>query len=70
MAQAASEIIPAGMLAGRGIAVTNYENVTGIDNVDVIGASHPLPDAAGLNARRSLPSECVMLNRMNWCWYW
>jgi glycerate 2-kinase (EC 2.7.1.-) len=50
MAQAASEIIPAGMLAGRGIAVTNYENVTGIDNVDVIGASHPLPDAAGLKA--------------------
>ncbi|MFA5017114.1 MAG: glycerate kinase [Methylobacter sp.] len=52
MAQAASEIIPAGMLAGRGIAVTNYENVTGIDNVDVIGASHPLPDAAGLNAAK------------------
>ncbi len=50
MAQAASEIIPAGMLAGRGIAVTNYENVTSVDNVDVIGASHPLPDAAGLNA--------------------
>jgi len=52
MAQAASEIIPAGILAGRGIAVTNYENVTGIDNVDVIGASHPLPDAAGLNAAK------------------
>ncbi|MDP1667148.1 MAG: glycerate kinase [Methylobacter sp.] len=52
MAQAASEIIPPGMLAGRGIAVTNYENVTGIDNVDVIGASHPLPDAAGLNAAK------------------
>jgi len=52
MAQAASEIIPAGMLAGRGIAVTNYENVTRVDNVDVIGASHPLPDAAGLNAAK------------------
>lgn len=50
MAQAAQEIIPAGKLAGRGIAVTNYENVTNIDNVDVIGASHPLPDAAGLKA--------------------
>lgn len=49
MAQAAQEIIPVGMLAGRGLAVTNYENITPIDNVDVIGASHPLPDAAGLN---------------------
>ncbi|MFA6163535.1 MAG: glycerate kinase [Methylobacter sp.] len=48
MAQAAQEIIPAHMLAGRGIAVTNYENETPINNVDVIGASHPLPDAAGL----------------------
>lgn len=52
MAQAAQEIIPSEMLAGRGIAVTNYENVTGVDNVDVIGASHPLPDAAGLNGAR------------------
>lgn len=48
MAQAAQEIIPAHLLAGRGIAVTNYENEIPIDNVDVIGASHPLPDAAGL----------------------
>ncbi len=50
MAQAAQEIIPAGMLAGRGIAVTNYDNVTDVDNVDVLGAAHPLPDAAGLKA--------------------
>lgn len=50
MAQAAQEIIPAGKLAGRGIAVTNYDNVTDVDNVDVIGASHPLPDANGLKA--------------------
>jgi hydroxypyruvate reductase len=54
MAQAAQEVIPAGMLAGRGIAVTNYENVTSVDNVDVIGASHPLPDAAGLNAAQAI----------------
>jgi len=54
MAQAAQEIIPAGMLAGRGIAVTNYENVTSVDNVDVIGASHPLPDEAGLNAAKTI----------------
>ena len=50
MAKAAQEIIPAHLLAGFGIAVTNYENVTAIDNIEVIGASHPLPDEAGLNA--------------------
>lgn len=50
MAQAAQEIIPAGKLADRGIAVTNYDNVSSVDNVDVIGAAHPLPDAAGLKA--------------------
>lgn len=50
MAQAAQEIIPAGKLADRGIAVTNYENATSVDNVDVNGAAHPLPDAAGLKA--------------------
>lgn len=52
MAQAAQEVIPAGMLAGRGIAVTNYDNVISIDNVDVIGAAHPLPDGAGLNGAK------------------
>ncbi len=52
MAQAAMEIIPPRLLTGKGIAVTNYENVTAIDNVDVIGAGHPLPDAAGLNAAK------------------
>ena len=54
MAQAAQEIIPAGRLAGRGIAVTNYENVTSVDNVDVVGASHPLPDEAGLKAAQMI----------------
>ncbi len=49
MAQAAQEVIPAGKLADRGIAVTNHENVIRVDNVDVIGAAHPLPDEAGLN---------------------
>ncbi len=52
MAQAAQEIIPADKLAGRGIVVTNYENVTNVDNVDVIGAAHPLPDEAGLNGAK------------------
>ncbi|MGR9013924.1 MAG: glycerate kinase type-2 family protein [Gammaproteobacteria bacterium] len=54
MAQAAQEIIPADRLAGKGIAVTNYENVTDIDNVEVIGAAHPLPDASGLKAAQMI----------------
>lgn len=52
MAKAAQEIIPSDKLAGRGIAVTNYENVINVDNVDVIGAAHPLPDDAGLNGAK------------------
>ena len=52
MAKAAQEIIPSQLLADFGIAVTNYENVTTIDNVEVIGASHPLPDEAGLYAAK------------------
>jgi len=50
MAKAAQEIIPAHLLADSAIAVTNYENVTAIPAVEVIGAGHPLPDAAGLEA--------------------
>ncbi|MDD5460195.1 MAG: glycerate kinase [Methylococcales bacterium] len=50
MAKASQEIIPAHLLADFGIAVTNYENVTTVEHVEVIGASHPLPDEAGLNA--------------------
>jgi glycerate 2-kinase len=57
MARAAQEIIPAHLLAGRGIAVTNYENVTAIDNFEVIGASHPLPDAAGLKGARLIADQ-------------
>lgn len=58
MAKAAQEIIPPGMLVGRGIAVTNYENVTSIDNIDVSGASHPLPDASGLKAAQVI-ADCA-----------
>ncbi|MFI3189357.1 glycerate kinase [Crenothrix sp. D3] len=50
MANAASELIPASRLAGLGIAVTNYENVRAVDNIEVIGAGHPLPDLAGFHA--------------------
>ena len=54
MAKAAQQVIPAQRLAGRGIAVTNYENASDIDNVEVIGAAHPLPDAAGLKAAQTI----------------
>ena len=60
MAQAAQEIIPAEKLADRGIAVTNYENVSSVDNVDVIGAAHPLPDAAGLKAAQLIAERDKM----------
>ncbi|MEY3288313.1 MAG: hypothetical protein RLZZ419_555 [Pseudomonadota bacterium] len=52
MAKAAQEIIPVHLLAGDGIAVTNYENVTSLDVIEVIGAAHPLPDEAGLKAAK------------------
>jgi hydroxypyruvate reductase len=50
MAEAAQQIIPTDLLAGPAIAITNYENVRAISGVEVIGAGHPLPDAAGLAA--------------------
>jgi glycerate 2-kinase len=52
MIKAALEIIPAHYLSSKAIAVTNYENVKPVDGVNVIGASHPLPDEAGFNAAR------------------
>jgi len=54
MAQAAQELIPAARLAGTGIAVTNYENVMAVDNVEVIGAGHPLPNADGFHAAQKI----------------
>lgn len=50
MASAAQKSIPEKLLAGEGIAVTNYENVTSVSNFEVIGTNHPVPDAAGLKA--------------------
>lgn len=59
MARAAQEIIPEQLLAGRGIAVTNHENVTAVDRFEVIGASHPLPDAAGLEGAKLIAAQAV-----------
>ena len=69
MAKAAREIIPAHLLADFGIAVTNHENVTALNDIEVIGASHPLPDTAGLEAalkcaeriRRAQKDELVLV---------
>ncbi len=48
MAGAAWDVIPTGLIAGCGIAVTNYENRADVEQqFDVIGAGHPLPDAGG-----------------------
>ena len=68
MANAAQELIPANLL-GNAIAVTNYENVVAVKNVEVIGASHPLPDLAGFEAakrvaqiaRNAKTDECVLV---------
>jgi hydroxypyruvate reductase len=50
MIRAATEIIPEKKRSDKGIAVTNYENISCIDHVDVFGAGHPLPDINGLKA--------------------
>jgi hydroxypyruvate reductase len=54
MAQAARDIIPARLLAADILVVTNYENVAALAGCEVIGAGHPLPDAAGLQAAQRL----------------
>jgi len=56
MAKAAVDVIPAHLLADQAIAVTNYENVTTINDIEVIGASHPLPDEAGFQAAQRCAS--------------
>ncbi len=50
MIKAARDIIPPQLLSDNAIAVTNYENVCVIEDINVFGAAHPLPDLAGLNA--------------------
>lgn len=52
MANAAQETIPKELLAENGVAVTNYENVVSVNNFNVIGANHPIPDSAGLKGAK------------------
>lgn len=54
MAKAAQAVIPADLLSETSIVITNYENVTPITGIPVIGAGHPLPDAAGFAAAQQL----------------
>ncbi|MDO9107159.1 MAG: DUF4147 domain-containing protein [Methylovulum sp.] len=58
MAQAALDVIPAARLADSSIVVTNYENVSALAGLEVIGAAHPLPDDAGLAAAKRI-AECA-----------
>jgi glycerate 2-kinase len=60
MSRAALELVPAEQLVGQGIVVTNYENVSAIENCVVIGAGHPLPNADGFLAAQKI-AECMQL---------
>ncbi len=57
MAQAAVEIIPAQLIATKPIAITNTENVQNLKNIDVIGTSHPIPDATGVAAAKRVVEQ-------------
>ncbi len=52
MIKAAQEIIPAHLRSDIAIAVTNDENITHIDGIEVFSSSHPLPDDRGLTAAK------------------
>ncbi|MCK5870044.1 glycerate kinase [Methylococcaceae bacterium CS1] len=60
MIKAAQEIIPAQFLAGKAIAVTNYANVQKIENIDVIGAGHPLPNQDGQAGAQKIVEQVML----------
>lgn len=57
MADAAQANIPESWLTGKGIVVTNYDNMDVVENCHVFGAGHPLPDAAGLHAAKTIATR-------------
>ncbi len=57
MAKAALAILPPDLLVPNGTVVTHYPNVTPLENLQVIGADHPLPDASGYSAARRLAEQ-------------
>lgn len=65
MISAAQAIIPEQHITGTSIAVTNYENVQTLANIEVIGARHPLPDAAGLLGAQKLLTKSSKRNQVN-----
>ncbi len=58
MTIAAQSLIPQS-LVGEIIVVTNYENVTFLENATVIGANHPLPDNAGFLAAQRVEKLAI-----------
>ncbi|NOT11264.1 MAG: glycerate kinase [Methylococcaceae bacterium] len=57
MTKAVQDAIPETLFTDRGLVVTNYENVIPLGANEVIGASHPLPDAAGLAAAKKMAAR-------------
>ncbi|RED44249.1 glycerate kinase type-2 family protein [Aestuariispira insulae] len=54
MAEAALEILPAEKVVSPALVVTNDENVREMSGCEVMGSSHPLPDARGLAAAKRI----------------
>lgn len=57
MLAAACAVIPAPHRAARPLAVTTADNALPLDDADVIGAGHPLPNEAGLLAARRVAEQ-------------
>ena len=63
MSKAVQDIIPEPLLQTPGLAITNYENVTKIDNFQVFGAGHPLPDQSGLDCAKLFAERAKLAQR-------
>ncbi|MFZ2724777.1 MAG: DUF4147 domain-containing protein [Methylococcaceae bacterium] len=59
MITAAQDIIPKHLLINKPIVVTNYENVSAENTLEIIGAGHPLPDNNGLQAAQKIAKEVI-----------
>ncbi len=64
MARAALEIIPSHLLAEDSIVISNYNNITPINGLEVMGAGHPLPDESGLLAAKKC-ADCASNAKQN-----
>ena len=64
MTKAALEIIPSHLLAEDSIVVSNYNNITPMTGLDVMGAGHPLPDELGLLAAKKC-ADCANNAKQN-----